>query len=179
MDLSDLSGSGPPLGRRTFLSLLPLGLVALTARLSHLPADWLAPVEHPDPRPGIDGSRVLTADDLGSAPHVVDLFDAIREIPHIVDGIRCHCGCADLDGYRSLLSCYEKPGMAQWCEICQGEGRLAVRRVGEGQTLAEIRRAIDARYGHGGRARGHAESHAGSHAYGHAEDRCGGGQVHG
>ena len=107
-------------------------------------------VTHPEPRPGIDGSRVLTAEQLQGAPHLIDLFDAVREIPHIADGIRCYCGCADLDGYRSLLSCYEGVGMAQHCEICQGQARLAHGRWQEGQSLDQIRRAIDARYSHGG-----------------------------
>jgi hypothetical protein len=105
--------------------------------------------DHPDPRPGIDGSRVLTAEQLTAAPHLIDVFDQIREIPHIADGILCYCGCAGLEGYRSLLSCYEKPGMSQFCEICEGQGRLAYRRWKEGQTLDQIRRATDARYGHG------------------------------
>jgi hypothetical protein len=108
---------------------------------------------HPVPRPGINGSRVLSADDLADAPHLVGLFDGIREIPHIADGIRCYCGCAQIEGYRSLLTCYEDVGMAKWCEICQGQGRLAHGRWKEGQTLDQIRRATDARYGHGGVAR--------------------------
>ena len=71
----------------------------------------------------------------------------MREIPQIVDGIRCQCGCADLPGFYSLLSCYESEGMARWCEICQGEGRLAARLYKTGKTLDEIRAAIDARFG--------------------------------
>ena len=74
-------------------------------------------------------------------------FDEARTIPQILDGIRCHCGCADLPGKRSLLSCYEEDGMALDCDICQGEGRLAYRLHARGRTLAEIRAAIDARYG--------------------------------
>jgi hypothetical protein len=92
---------------------------------------------------------VLTAEQLTNAPHLADLFNAVREIPHIADGLRCFCGCARVDGYRSLLSCYEAPGMAQHCEVCQGQARLAHGRWKEGQTLDQIRRATDARYGHG------------------------------
>ena len=47
----------------------------------------------------------------------------------------------------SLLSCYEGPAMAQFCDICQGEGRLVARLRGEGRTLGEIRKAIDERFG--------------------------------
>lgn len=71
----------------------------------------------------------------------------MREIPQVVDGIRCNCGCADIPGFYSLLSCYESEGMARYCEICQGEARLAHRLHTAGQTLEDIRAAIDARFG--------------------------------
>ena len=103
--------------------------------------------EHPEPRPGIDASRVLTHDELADAPHAIPTFDKIREIPEIADGIFCHCGCAALPGYRSLLVCYEDPGMAKWCEICQGEGNLTYRLHKAGKSLDQIRTAIDAKFG--------------------------------
>jgi len=103
--------------------------------------------EHPEPRPGIDASGVLTHDELADAPHAIPTFDKIREIPEIADGIFCHCGCAALPGYRSLLICYEDPGMAKWCEICQGEGNLTYRLHKAGKTLDQIRAAIDAKFG--------------------------------
>lgn len=103
--------------------------------------------EHPEPRPGIDSSRVMTREQLADYPDVMDAYDGIREIPHIADGIRCHCGCAELPGYRSLLVCYEGGGMARFCDICQGEGRLAYRLHKRGKNLDQIRKAIDARYG--------------------------------
>lgn len=103
--------------------------------------------EHPEPRPGIDASRVLTHEELTDAPQAIPIFDKIREIPEIADGILCHCGCAELPGYRSLLVCYEEPGMAKWCEICQGEGNLTYRLHQAGKTLDQIRTAIDAKFG--------------------------------
>jgi hypothetical protein len=66
-------------------------------------------------------------------------------MPHIADGLACYCGC-ELLGNRSLLTCYSPTGMARGCPICQGEARLAHRRWKEGQSLEQIRRAIDARY---------------------------------
>ena len=48
---------------------------------------------------------------------------------------------------RSLLSCYEGIGMAQFCVICEGEGRMAVSMRAQGHTLGEIRAAIDRRFG--------------------------------
>ena len=74
------------------------------------------------------------------------MFDLVREIPGVVDGIRCYCGCADMPEFYSLLSCYEGDGMARYCEICSGEGELAAKLHKQGKTLAQIRDAIDARF---------------------------------
>ncbi|MBY0490407.1 MAG: hypothetical protein K2R93_11255 [Gemmatimonadaceae bacterium] len=104
---------------------------------------------HPTPRKGITAAKVLTAAELTKSPGLIALFDGIREIPHIVDGIGCHCGCALLvETHYSLLSCYEtENAMAKICPICQGEGRVAVRLAKAGKTLDEIREAIDAQFG--------------------------------
>ena len=103
---------------------------------------------HPDPRPGIDASHLPPVETVRSHRHAVAAFDEGRTIPEILDGIRCQCGCASEAGMRSLLSCYEgADAMALECDICQGEVRLAYRLHGEGQTLDQIRAAIDARYG--------------------------------
>lgn len=103
--------------------------------------------KHPTPRPGITAANVLPDSELVEYAGAKTAFDAVREVPQIVDGIRCNCGCADIPGFYSLLSCYEGGGMARMCEICQGEGRLAARLYKSGKTLDEIRTAIDARYG--------------------------------
>ncbi|MBC7842866.1 MAG: hypothetical protein H7099_11160 [Gemmatimonadaceae bacterium] len=102
---------------------------------------------HPAPRAGVTAARVLTGAKLAKWPDLVQLFDGIRAIPAIADGIRCSCGCAEIPGYYSLLSCYEGDAMATICPICQGTGRLAVRLHAEGQTLAQIRVAVDAQFG--------------------------------
>jgi hypothetical protein len=153
----------PEQTRRRFLTALPLGAAAAvlgagTAQASNSPVtgdgcrhahahlDGLGAEEHPEPRADVDSSKVIAAKKLGN-PAVAPLFDQIREIPEIADGIFCYCGCSVMPGHYSLLSCYEPGGAAQWCEICQGEGRLVYRRYKEGQSLAQIRRAIDARFG--------------------------------
>ncbi len=144
--------------RRQFLAALPAAAVALAALARPLRASVIPPrpgPDHPDPRPGIDASHVLKPEDLQDVPDVIPIYDGVREIPQIVDGIRCHCGCADLPGYRSLLTCYEEGGMAKFCPICQGQGRLAYRRYQEGQSLDQIRNAIDARFGGAGEMKHH------------------------
>ena len=135
--------------RRQFLAALPLGATALLFGARPLRVLALLSgnaVDHPVPRPGIDASKVLRLGQLGN-PSASPVYDMIREIPEMADGIRCTCGCADLPGYYSLLTCYEEGGMAQWCEICQTQARLVYRRHKEGQTLEQIRNATDARFG--------------------------------
>ncbi|HEV8598229.1 MAG TPA: PCYCGC motif-containing (lipo)protein [Gemmatimonadales bacterium] len=106
----------------------------------------LGPKPHPEPRPGITSAKVLKPE-LIDNPDAREVYDWVRQIPQIVDGIRCNCGCADLEGYYSLLTCYEEKGMAQHCQICQGQGRLAYRLHQQGWTLNGIRNAIDVKYG--------------------------------
>lgn len=135
--------------RREFLSALAGALVAVAAGARSAVAGVRAPGEpftHPDPRPGIDASKVLTADRLAN-PSAAPVYEMVREIPEVVDGIRCHCGCAELDGYYSLLTCYEEQGMAQFCDICKGQAREAYRLHEKGKGLKAIRTAIDARFG--------------------------------
>ncbi|HEV8125668.1 MAG TPA: PCYCGC motif-containing (lipo)protein [Gemmatimonadales bacterium] len=104
-------------------------------------------VTHPEPRPGITAARVLPKEKLTDHPDAITAFEQVRQIPQIVDGIGCHCGCATRAGFYSLLSCYEGEGMAMMCEVCQGQGRLAFRLHQAGKTLDQIRAGIDARYG--------------------------------
>lgn len=102
---------------------------------------------HPEPRPGVTASRVLPASDLSEHPDAIPVFDLVREIPHVVDGIRCQCGCADAPDKYSLLSCFETDGMAQDCTGCKGQARLAHRLHRAGRSLADIRTAIEREFG--------------------------------
>lgn len=132
--------------RREALRVLLIGASACLAP-TRLAAHSFKPV-HPVPRKGITGARVATAAMLARSPHLIALFESVRAIPHVVDGIRCHCGCADLDGHYSLLTCYEsEDAMAKSCPICQGMGRVAVRMAQAGRSLADIREAVDAQFG--------------------------------
>ena len=140
----------PAPSRRRFLLLAAAGLAGSVGRVGvawGLPLTWPGPGEHPTPRPGIDASRVLPDAGLSDYSGAIPAFQAVREIPQVIDGIRCQCGCATLPGFYSLLSCYEGEAMARICDICQGEARLALRLHRAGKTLDEIRHAIDVRYG--------------------------------
>jgi len=146
----------PTLSRRAFVASVVPTLAALGALRSARAAGSCErhgahagpPEPHPTPRPGVDGSRVLKAGRLaGAPPAVLEAFEAARRIPQVVDGIRCHCGCASQDGNYSLLSCFEGDGMARHCDVCQGQARLAFRLHRGGRSLRDVRAAIDARYG--------------------------------
>jgi hypothetical protein len=142
---------GHELSRRTVLAA---GVTALAALLvpgrsaSAVRLRARVPGTHPTPRPGITGVNVLTKEQLSGKPQLVELFDSVRAIPEVIDGIRCSCGCADSDGFYSLLSCYEgKDAMARECAICQGQGRLVARLHKAGKSLDAIRAAVDAKFG--------------------------------
>lgn len=138
------------MNRRSFLAILPGVLLAGMDREMGIGRGRGTgpPILHPEPRPGIDGSEVMSRESLRGFPEsTLEIYDMIREIPHIADGIGCSCGCSMLPGYRSLLTCYYATGMAMGCQICQGQARLAYGRYQEGQSLDQIRRATDARFG--------------------------------
>jgi hypothetical protein len=134
--------------RRQFFALLALTFVpkaAFAAPLRALLPIVVGPVRHPTPRQGITAARVLTARQLDNK-HAAKVFDLVRQIPEVVDGIHCYCGCASREGFYSLLSCYEEGGMAQHCETCQGEARLAYKLHSGGSSLDAIRTSIDASF---------------------------------
>ncbi|CAN5805049.1 hypothetical protein BH11GEM2_BH11GEM2_18970 [soil metagenome] len=130
-------------GVTAVVALLVPGRTASAERLRA----WV-PGPHPTPRAGITGVNVITKEQLAGTPQLVGLFDSVRAIPGVIDGIRCNCGCAPSDDFYSLLSCYEgKDAMARECAICQGQGRLAVRLHKAGKSLDAIRAAVDAKFG--------------------------------
>src|SRR5690606_6122948 len=133
-------------GRRRFLTLLAgvAGALALGAR--PIPAVLRAGRGgHPEPRPGIDGSKVLEGEQVPA--ELAELCDRVRLAAHVADGIRGQCDCADVEGFYSLLTCYEDSGMALHCNECQDVGELVTRMHAEGRTLKEIRAAVDRHFG--------------------------------
>ena len=141
--------SAPRLSRREFLALSCLAFSDATASSWIRRAPRRGPLgPHPTPRPGIDASHVLKDDAIKGGKDVIAAFNDVRQIPQIVDGIRCQCGCAKHPEFYSLLSCYEGPkAMAQTCETCQAQGRYVFELHTSNKSLDEIRAAIEERYG--------------------------------
>jgi hypothetical protein len=107
-------------------------------------------LKHPEPRPGITSDKVLKDDDLGEKPRkaVLEAYDAARQSPQIFDGLACACGCHGDASYqhRSLLVCYETR-QPTGCQSCQMESAFVGKMVKDGKTLAEIRAAVDRKFG--------------------------------
>jgi hypothetical protein len=101
---------------------------------------------HPDPRPGVTAIGVLPAAAVPATGGAVEAYAAARSVPGVLDGLYCHCHCKENAGHRSLLTCFESTHGA-YCDICMGEAVLAANMASQGSSLAEIRRAIDARFG--------------------------------
>ena len=134
--------------RRRFLATLGATLVLVSAPRALLArartTGTRAAGKHPDPRPGITAASVLPDDQV--AEKAKKAYAAAREHPEILDGLYCHCDCAERDGLRSLLSCFETH-MPESCSVCRGEAEMAGRLAGESQSLDDIRAAIDRKYG--------------------------------
>jgi hypothetical protein len=116
-----------------------------------LARDWRfwsdEPFPHPDPRPGITAENVLPVDRLPNRKRVRAAFAAAREHPELFDGVYCVCECTD-QGHRSLLSCFESE-QPTGCLGCQELAELIARLSKEGKQLAQIRSAVDRKYGKG------------------------------
>lgn len=101
---------------------------------------------HPDPRPGITAAKILPEFAIPRNPGAVEAYAAARSAPATLDGVYCHCDCSKHAGHRSLLTCFETDHGA-FCGICIGEAMLASGMAARGQSLMDIRAAIDRQFG--------------------------------
>ncbi|HJS44117.1 MAG TPA: CYCXC family (seleno)protein [Gemmatimonadales bacterium] len=101
---------------------------------------------HPDPRAGVTAQQVLPNAFVPRTPGSTEAYAAARQAPATLDGVYCYCDCSKHAGHRSLLTCFETNHGA-YCDVCMAEAVLAVRMSGQGQSLEEIRAAIDRQFG--------------------------------
>lgn len=101
---------------------------------------------HPTPRPGITADKILPDFAIPKNPGAVEAYAAARRAPATLDGVYCHCDCSKHSGHRSLLTCFESDHGA-FCDICMGEAMLASTMAAHGQSLMDIRAAIDRQFG--------------------------------
>jgi hypothetical protein len=130
-----------PIGRRDFLAH---GVALFSLAWLSPPRSARAP--HPQPRPGITAAKVLPASAVGKERAVLEAYAAAREYPALFDGLSCACDCGGAMGHRSLLSCFESR-QPTGCRACQEQAATVARLAGKGESLAEIRRALDEEFG--------------------------------
>jgi hypothetical protein len=139
-----------PISRAGFLKRV--GGMAVIAMLDRSALTFAAvdPLIHPEPRAGVTAEKVLPVADLGEKARksVLDAYAAAREHPSIFDGLACACGCHGEASYqhRSLLVCYETK-QPTGCVACQTEASFVGKLAKEGRALAEIRSAVDKKFG--------------------------------
>jgi hypothetical protein len=102
---------------------------------------------HPTPRPGITSANVLPEAVLPHVAGAAEAYAAARAMPQVLDGVFCHCECARNFGHRSLLTCFESEHGSQ-CDICMGEAMMAAQLASQGNSLDQIRSAIDVQFAH-------------------------------
>ncbi|HZH40605.1 MAG TPA: CYCXC family (seleno)protein [Gemmatimonadales bacterium] len=101
---------------------------------------------HPNPRPGITADSVVAAGMVMHTPGAAEAYAVARQVPQVLDGLYCHCDCSKHMGHRSLLTCFTGDHAAQ-CDICMGEAMLAGKMAAAGNSLDQIRKAIDQQFG--------------------------------
>jgi hypothetical protein len=104
------------------------------------------PFPHPDPRPGVTAANVLPSEQLPDRKRVRQAFDSARANPEIFDGVYCVCDCAEGMSHRSLLACFESK-QPTGCWGCQEQAEYLSGWIKDGKTLAEIREAVDKKWG--------------------------------
>lgn len=123
-------------GAFALTAMLPRGLMALARK----------PFPHPDARPGITGENVLPVDQLPERKRVRAAFEYARTNAEVFDSVYCVCDCADSLKHRSLLACFESR-QPVGCWGCQEQAEFMGDRLKERKTLAEIREAVDKKWG--------------------------------
>jgi hypothetical protein len=115
--------------------VLGLGLMATRSANAH----------HPAPREGLTAADVAPPSRYADYPRIAEVYAMAAQIPHVLDGVYCHCDCSKHSDHRSLLTCFQDDHGAA-CDVCLTEASLAFRMVGEGRSLKEIRKAVDRLY---------------------------------
>jgi hypothetical protein len=135
----------PRISRRDALTQLSALLLMGAVPTLRAPARR-KPFPHPDPRPGITAEHVIAADDLPNKKAVRDAYDVARTYPEILDGVYCPCECKKSMGHRSLLACFESR-QPTGCMGCQEAAEFVAPLAKQGKSLAEIRQAVDKKFG--------------------------------
>jgi hypothetical protein len=101
---------------------------------------------HPTPRAASEQSQVVLAAHYAQYPRVEQAYEMAAAVPHVLDGLYCHCSCAEHSGHYSLLDCFASDHGAH-CDVCMSEALIAYQMTLNGASLDAIRAEVDRTYG--------------------------------
>jgi len=101
---------------------------------------------HPAPRRGVGAEKVADSEPYGRYPRIASIYRGAAENPQLLDGLYCHCECAEHAGHYSLLECFSSDHAAM-CDVCLNEAETAFEMSRNGADLEVIRTGIDGVYG--------------------------------
>lgn len=122
-----------------------MGMAAIVLVLGLVATRSANAVPHPAPRPGLTAADVESPVRYAGYPRVAEVYEMAAQIPDVLDGLYCHCDCSKHSDHRSLLTCFQDDHGAA-CDVCLTEAALAFSMTGEGKSLKQIRKAVDALY---------------------------------
>lgn len=76
-------------------------------------------------------------------------YQVARDIPQVLQQLKCYCGCdnpAHSPYHRNLYECFTDTHGAN-CQVCVDEALLASNMYARGASVYEIRAAIDEKFG--------------------------------
>lgn len=73
-------------------------------------------------------------------------YMAAKAAPEICEKLFCYCGCDYTDEHASLLDCFTSDHGVD-CYICQEAAIMALKMKRKGETLSNIQKAVDLRWG--------------------------------
>ncbi|MDX1673737.1 MAG: CYCXC family (seleno)protein [Longimicrobiales bacterium] len=121
------------------------GALGVVLVLLLLPTIGSGSTHHPEPREHIGHEHVVPAERYEAYPRVAEIYEMVAATPHVIDGIYCYCDCSQHSGHYSLLDCFHDDHAAR-CDICLSEAAMAHRMHNDGESLDDIRTAIDRLY---------------------------------
>lgn len=127
-------------GRSAGLPLLALAGIILVVEIAP------GGVPHPDPRPDLPAAQIQPTSRYDGSPRVARAYAMAAAVPDIVDGLYCHCQCAEHSSHYSLLECFYTDHAAR-CDICMSEAMIAYEMSRNGASLDAIRAEVDRTFG--------------------------------
>ena len=101
---------------------------------------------HPEVRAAQLQPQLMRPERYSNFERAKQAYAIAAAMPHLVDGLYCHCDCEGHSGHYSLLDCYASDHAAA-CDVCMKEVEIAFAMSQDGATLDDIRSELNRVYG--------------------------------